>query len=506
MALPVNIEDLLNKRKVEDNRIEFKHGWNPDDIYHSISAFANDIDNLGGGYILVGVDQDDNGLAKRPVIGIPEEKHDRIQKEMVAYNNTISPYYLPRTSFEQVDGKEVFVIWVPAGLNRPYAVPANVTSKNKKMTYYVRSGSSSIVAKGEVHDELMSLASHIPFDERPNPKITLEDISMVLLRDYLVQVGSRLTNSLNTLPLRDILEQMDLYTGPTENRMLKNVSAMMFSDHPEKFFPYTQTEIVIFPKGRQNDPDNFSETILHGSVPQLINGTLSYLKNNILREYVVKQPDRAESIRYFNYPIQALEETITNAYYHRDYSQYEPVTITVEPNGITVTSIPGLDRSISQKAIEEGKVLRSRRYRNRRLGDFLKELDLTEGRATGVPTIQTALQENGSPRAEFITDDIRSFTDVFIPVHESIGKSIPVTKIDEPQNEPQNEPQKLSVRQTSILNYIKSHPNTTRVTLAAELNISLATIKRELKALSDLNLVRYKGSAKSGRWVVIKGK
>lgn len=41
MALPVNIEDLLNKRKVEDNRIEFKRGWNPDDIYHSISAFAN---------------------------------------------------------------------------------------------------------------------------------------------------------------------------------------------------------------------------------------------------------------------------------------------------------------------------------------------------------------------------------------------------------------------------------------------------------------------------------
>lgn len=136
----------------------------------------------------------------------------------------------------------------------------------------------------------------------------------------------------------------------------------------------------------------------------------------------------------------------------------------------------------------------------------MRKANLSEKSVTGVPTIQTALQENGSPRAEFITDDIRSFTDVFIPVHESIGKSIPVTKIDEPQNEPQNEPQKLSVRQTSILNYIKSHPNTTRLTLAAELNISLATIKRELKALSDLNLVRYKGSAKSGRWVVIKGK
>ena len=48
-------------------------------------------------------------------------------------------------------------------------------------------------------------------------------------------------------------------------------------------------------------------------------------------------------------------------------------------------------------------MLKSRRYRNRRLGDFLKELDLTEGRSTGVPTIQTKLAENGSPRAIFET-------------------------------------------------------------------------------------------------------
>ena len=32
MALPINIEDLLNKRRIESNRIEFKAGWNPDKI------------------------------------------------------------------------------------------------------------------------------------------------------------------------------------------------------------------------------------------------------------------------------------------------------------------------------------------------------------------------------------------------------------------------------------------------------------------------------------------
>ena len=29
MALAINIEDLLNKQKIESNMIEFKKGWNP---------------------------------------------------------------------------------------------------------------------------------------------------------------------------------------------------------------------------------------------------------------------------------------------------------------------------------------------------------------------------------------------------------------------------------------------------------------------------------------------
>lgn len=58
MAIPVNVEDLLNKRKIESNRIEFKAGWNPDKIYRTICAFANDFDNIGGGYIIVGVEEE----------------------------------------------------------------------------------------------------------------------------------------------------------------------------------------------------------------------------------------------------------------------------------------------------------------------------------------------------------------------------------------------------------------------------------------------------------------
>ena len=55
MKLPINIEELLNGHAVEGERIEYKTGWNPDAIYRTICAFANDFDETGGCYIVIGV-------------------------------------------------------------------------------------------------------------------------------------------------------------------------------------------------------------------------------------------------------------------------------------------------------------------------------------------------------------------------------------------------------------------------------------------------------------------
>ena len=54
--LPIRIDDLLHARVVEIERIEFKAGWNPDPILRTLCAFANDFENLGGGYLVIGQD------------------------------------------------------------------------------------------------------------------------------------------------------------------------------------------------------------------------------------------------------------------------------------------------------------------------------------------------------------------------------------------------------------------------------------------------------------------
>lgn len=66
----------------------------------------------------------------------------------------------------------------------------------------------------------------------------------------------------------------------------------------------------------------------------------------------------------------------------------------------------------------------NRGYRNCRIGDFLKELHLTEGRNTGFKKILDALEVNGSPKPEFETDEERSYFVTRFFIHEGFIKEV----------------------------------------------------------------------------------
>ncbi len=93
--LPIRISDLLNNNIVENERIEFKKGWNPEAVLRTICAFANDLENLGGGYIVVGVAEKD-GQPVLPPAGIIRSTFDAIQKELLGICNLLQPHYFPQ--------------------------------------------------------------------------------------------------------------------------------------------------------------------------------------------------------------------------------------------------------------------------------------------------------------------------------------------------------------------------------------------------------------------------
>ena len=97
---------------------------------------------------------------------------------------------------------------------------------------------------------------------------------------------------------------------------------------------------------------------------------------------------------------------MVNAVYHRSYEEREPIEVRISNEELVILSFPGPDWSIRLEDFQAGRAV-SRRYRNRRIGEFLKELDLTEGRSTGIPKILKVMAANGSPAPLFESDEDR---------------------------------------------------------------------------------------------------
>ncbi|GAB3014002.1 hypothetical protein GCM10027051_16640 [Niabella terrae] len=207
------------------------------------------------------------------------------------------------------------------------------------------------------------------------------------------------------LTFEDVCRQMNLVEGPLEYIKPKNFALMFFNANPEQIFPMAQIEIVTF----QNDEadKNFTETIFEGPIHQQLQDVLRFIKSQVIKEKVQKVSYQAEAIRNYNFPYEALEEVLANAVYHRNYEITEPIEVRIHPNIIQVISFPGPDSYIKMQDMKAGKIV-ARRYRNRQIGNILKELKLTEGKCTGIPTILKSMNKNGSPAPNFETDDERS--------------------------------------------------------------------------------------------------
>jgi len=306
------------------------------------------------------------------------------------------------------------VLWAIAGLIRPYRAPVSLSKKNKSYRYYIRKGSTTVVAQNQDERELLSMAAMVPFDDRANNAAEIDALDLGLIREYLKQVRSALFTEAATMEFLELCRCVNLVFGPKEHMRPKNVGLMFFNTEPRKYFPYTQIDIVHFPQGL--GAETFTEKIFKGPVHIMLKDALNYIESQVIKERIHKRSDRPEADRFYNYAFEALKEALCNAIYHRSYETRDPVEVRILPDSITINSFPGPDRSISDKDIQAFKLV-SRWYRNRRIGEFLKELELTEGRGTGIPRMLKALKRNESPLPIFHTDENRTYLTVEFPLH-----------------------------------------------------------------------------------------
>lgn len=222
----------------------------------------------------------------------------------------------------------------------------------------------------------------------------------------------------------------------------------------------------------------------------------------VIKQKTSKLSSQEESVKTYNYPYQALEEAVVNSLYHRSYQEREPVEISIMPDQIEIISYTGPDRSIKLQDLKEGKRVRARRYRNRKLGDFLKELNLTEGRGTGLPTIHKELKKNGSPKAEFDVDEDRTYFLISIPCHkEFVCQELAVDESGQIGGQIGGQMNKNRIK---ILNLVIANAHITRKELQQQTGFAQSAIQKHLAILVKEGYLKKEGKTRSSYWIILK--
>ena len=413
--LPINLDTLIHSQAVESVRREFKKSWSEPTLeqsLHTICAFANDFFNLNGGYIILGIEEKD-GLPVLPPSGLDGLNLEEIQQKIRGQCNRIDPSYQPIISPEIYQDKQILVIWAPAGDARPYQAPKAL--KDGERAYYIRQGSESVEAKGDILNQLLQMTARIPFDDRRNLAVSVDEISPTLVRNYLANVKSELVAPGVNVPDRELYRYLRVVVSVNSHEVPRNVALLFFVNDPEYYFRGARIEVVQF--GDDAGGDLIEEKVFRGPMNLQISQALDYL-NSLSTTMLRKISNQAEVARSVAFPYEAMEEALVNAVYHRSYENVpEPVKVYLYPDRMEIISYPGPVPGIEMRHLQKGGAVPPVPNRNRRIGEFLKDLRLAERRGTGIPKIRRKMSENGSPDPLFEFDENRTYFRVILPAH-----------------------------------------------------------------------------------------
>ncbi len=412
--LPFNLDDLLHCRGVESERVEFKGSWNPEvtgpQVLSTICAFANDYHNLNGGYIVIGVEERD-GRADLPARGLSDTEGDAAQKWIRGNCNRIDPAYQPILSPETVSGRRILVVWVPGSEMRPHRAPG----PRGQLRYWIRLGAETVDAeqRGDLLRGLVEQTARVPWDDRRTLDARVSDLREAKVREYLRDVGSGLLDEPSEA---EVYRRLRITITVNDHEVPRNVGLLFFSGNPERWFRGAHIEVVHFAADRAGDVQE--ERTFRGGLADQLRDCLNYLEN-LSTVHLQKRRDRSQVRGWVSYPLPALRETLVNAVYHRGYDvdQPEPTKVYLYPSRVEIVSYPGPVPGIDLQHMAPTARVPAVPARHRRIGEFLKELKLAEGRLSGLPKVFSAMEANGSPPPRFEFDEQRTYFQATLPAH-----------------------------------------------------------------------------------------
>lgn len=431
----------------ENQNIEWKESWR-DEYLKWICGFAN----AKGGKIFIG--KNDKG----EVTGV--ENHKRLMDDIPNKIQTLLGIICDVDLHEE-DGKHYIEIDV-----KPYDVPISYQGK-----YHYRSGSTKQELRGNALNEFLLKKAGKTWDDVVETRASISDIDTNAIEAF--KKGAANSKRLpfiekeNDIPR--ILENLLL----TENGNLKRSAVLLFGKNPERFYINAFVKIGKF---GSSDTDLKYQEIVEGNAYQLADKVLEVLDRKFFVSPI--SYEGLQRVEGWEYPYEAIRETILNAIVHRDYMG-APIQISVYDDKLIVWNEGSLPDDMT---IEDLKKKHSSRPHNPILASAFFKGGLIEAWGRGTLKIVDECKKAGLPEP----DIEKNSGGISVIIYKKINSEKHPEHID------------LNERQTKAVEYVKLNGRITNKEYQKINNISRETATIDLRSLVKLGILKSSGTRGAG--------
>ena len=472
----MNLKDYLGETNLYDKKEKLERN-KPKSWLKSVSAFANG----RGGKLIFGVKEDNT------ILGLSNYQEDSENiSEIIKIKMDPNPEF--DMEIKEIDGTVILILSVFAGKNTPYFVV-----DGGSRTAYKRVGNQSIPTSRIDLFNLSLKGEHISYDSLQSKK-KLEDVSFKELKiEYKERTGKD-------------FEKKDLKSfGLVNDEGNLTIAGALFADNYQVYQSRvfcTRWNGLTKANGRI---DALDDAEFEGNIIYLLKASLDFVKRNSKKMWK-KGP--VYRIEYPEYPERAVQEALVNALIHRDYSVIgSEVHVDIYDDRLEIYSPGGMYDGTFIQYINPLNVSSIRR--NPIIADVFARMDLMERRGSGLRKIIEAYEACENYKEE-LKPEFKSTESSFTTILKNLNYYTQNDGQSEGQNEGENEGQndgkklKPKDRRNKIVKLMKENSNITTIELSHILLVSVSTIERDLKILTDEKTIEYIGSAKVGYWKVNK--
>lgn len=350
----------------EQQNIEWKESWR-DEYLKWVCGFAN----AKGGKIIIG--KNDKGKT----VGV--QKYKRLMDDLP---NKIQNHLGIICDINLIESNSTHLIEI---IVKSYDIAISYQGK-----YYYRSGSTKQELKGTSLNNFLLKKSGKTWDDVIETRAKLEDIDPKAIDTFKKNAvkSKKLPFVKDENDISKILDNLLLL----EDGQLKRSAILLFGKNPCRFYINAYIKIGRF--GKTDDDLKFQE-VVESNVFELAEKTLNVLDRKFLISPITYEG--LQRIEKWEYPYEAVRETITNAIIHRDYSG-APIQISVYDDRIMVWNEGELPEGLS---IEDLKQKHSSRPHNPILAGVFFKGGLIEAWGRGTINIINECKNAGLPEPSF---------------------------------------------------------------------------------------------------------